>query len=309
MPAARAHHELARRVALVSVAANIIMALGNMIVGAIERSTSVFAAGAEFGADVVAAAMVYAGLLVASKPADHDHPYGHGRAETLTGLLVGIILVLAGVWICWHSLLNYSLKHPPPSANAAWPLVAAIACKGALMTVKFRVGRRIRSISLISDGWNDAVDILSGSSALVALGLTLYRPEKFLAADHFGGFAVGMVVVSIGVRVCRDSSLELMDTMPPPELMSAIRASALRVEGALGVEKCWARKTGLQYHVDLHLEVDPHMTVADSHGVAERVRHQVRRDVSSVADVLVHVEPSPLPAQNLSKTASPPAQT
>lgn len=292
-PVSLAPDALARRVALVSVVANVLLSVGNMIVGLLEHSTSVFAAGAEFGADVVAAALVYTGLKMAFKPADQDHPYGHGRAETLTGLLVGFILVLAGIGICWHSLRNYSLQHAPPSVSAVWPLLIAMIFKSMLMTAKFRIGRRIRSVALVSDGWNDAVDILSGGAALTALGLTLYIPEKFLAADHFGGFAVGLIVIGIGLRVGRDTSLDLMDTMPPPELMSAIRSAALRVEGALGVEKCWARKTGFQYHVDLHLEVDPRMSVAESHGIAERVRHQVRRDVPSVADVLVHVEPSP----------------
>lgn len=292
-PVSLAPDALARRVALVSVVANVVLSVGNMIVGYLGRSTSVFAAGAEFGADVVAAALVYTGLKIASKPADHDHPYGHGRAETLTGLLVGIILVLAGIGICWHSLRNYSLQHAPPSVSAVWPLLIAMIFKSVMMTAKFRIGRRIRSMALVSDGWNDAVDILSGGAALIALGLTLYLPEKFLAADHFGGFAVGLIVVGIGLRVGRDTSLELMDTMPPPELMSAIRSAALRVEDAVGVEKCWARKTGFQYHVGLHLEVDSRMSVAESHGVAERVRHQIRREVPSVADVLVHVEPSP----------------
>ncbi len=286
---------LARRVAMVSVAVNVLLSTGNMTIGLLERSTSVFAAGAEFGADVIAAALVYTGLRVASKPADDDHPYGHGRAETLTGLLVGIILVLAGIGICWHSLRNYSLQHPPPSARAIWPLLIAMTFKSVMMTAKFRIGRRIHSMALVSDGWNDAVDILSAVAALTALGLTLYWPEEFLAADHFGGFAVGLIVVGIGLRVGRDTSLELMDTMPPPELMNAIRSAALRVEGAIAVEKCWARKTGFRYHVDLHLEVDPRMSVAESHGVAERVRHQVRREVPSVADVLVHVEPAPAP--------------
>ena len=164
---------------------------------------------------------------------------------------MGIILVLAGIGICWQSLRNYGLQHLPPSVNAVWPLLIAIVIKSVLMSTKFRIGRRIRSMALVSDGWNDAVDILSGGAALTALGLTLYIPEKFLAADHFGGFAVGLIVVGIGLHVGRDTSLELLDTMPPPELLNAIRSAALRVVRAMAVEKRWARKTGFQYHVGL----------------------------------------------------------
>ena len=86
--------------------------------------------------------------------------------------------------------------------------------------------------------------------------MTIYDPSRFLTADHYGGFAVGLVVVYSGLRVARDASLQLMDTMPDPALMEQIRAVAMTVPNVRGVEKCFARKTGLQYHVDLHLEVD-----------------------------------------------------
>jgi divalent metal cation (Fe/Co/Zn/Cd) transporter len=103
---------------------------------------------------------------------------------------------------------------------------------------------------------------------------------------------VGIVVVATGVRVMRDASLELVDTMPPEALRITARAAAARVPGVLGVEKLFARKTGLQYHVDLHIEVDPAMTVRASHEVAARVRATLREQLPWVADVLVHVEPA-----------------
>jgi divalent metal cation (Fe/Co/Zn/Cd) transporter len=100
-------------------------------------------------------------------------------------------------------------------------------------------------------------------------------------------------VILTGLRVTRDTALQLMDTMPSERMMRTIRNVAQQVAGVEGVEKCFARKTGLQYHVDLHLEVDPDITVRSSHDIAEQVRNRIRRDVAWVADVLVHVEPSP----------------
>jgi divalent metal cation (Fe/Co/Zn/Cd) transporter len=132
---------------------------------------------------------------------------------------------------------------------------------------------------------------LSGTTALVALGLTVIDPRKFVAADHLGGCAVGAIVMFLGIRVVRDTTLLLMDTMPDPAALDRIRQVALTVPGALGVEKCFARKTGLQWHVDLHLEVDPGMSVYDSHELATKVRDRVRERLDWVADVLVHVEP------------------
>lgn len=282
---------LGRRIAVASIVANILLASGNIAIGWLAGSTSAVAAGVEFGADAVAAGLVYAGFIIAGRPADLDHPYGHGRAETIVGLVLGMLLVVTGIGISSQSLHNYRLQHPPPAVLAVWPLVLSILIKSLLMGTKFRYGRKIRSAALVADGWNDSVDILSAGAALVALGLTLYDPARFLPADHFGGFAVGLVVAATGLGVARNASLGLMDTMAPADMIKAIRVSAHQVEGVKGIEKCWARKTGLRYHVDLHLEVDRQLSVAAGHSIAQRVRQQIRRELPEVADVLVHVEP------------------
>jgi len=145
----------------------------------------------------------------------------------------------------------------------------------------------------MADATNDGIDVVSGLAALIALSLTLASPVRFLRADHYGAFVVGLIVIFTGARVVRDSGLQLMDTMPDARLMRLIREVAGSVPGVDGVEKCYARKTGLKYHVDLHLEVDPEMTVRDSHDIAQRVREKIREQLHWVADVLVHVEPAP----------------
>jgi len=160
-----------------------------------------------------------------------------------------------------------------------------------MSVAKFRVGRRIGSASLIADAWNDSVDVLSAGAALCALGLTEYDASRFLAADHYGGFVVGLFVIYTGLRVLRETCPDLIDTMPAAELIARIKATALQVQGVQGIEKCHARKTGLQHHVDLHVEVDPRITVAESHEIATEVRIHLRRAIPEVADVLVHIEP------------------
>jgi cation diffusion facilitator family transporter len=137
------------------------------------------------------------------------------------------------------------------------------------------------------------VDLLSALSAMGAVALTLYDPSRFLAADHYGGFAVGVIVVVTGIRVVRDTSMELTDTAPAAGLLQEIRSQAMRVPKVEAVEKCFARKTGLQYHVDLHIEVAPEMTVAESHYIAHKVQDHVLRTIPSIGGVLVHIEPTP----------------
>jgi cation diffusion facilitator family transporter len=143
----------------------------------------------------------------------------------------------------------------------------------------------------VADAWHDGIEIASGVVALFALALTLYDPKHFSAADHWGGFAVGLVVFFTALHVVRDTSNELMDAMPSRQRIERIRNVALTASGVKGVEKIYARNTGLQYHVELHLEVDPQMTVQDSHDLATRTRFLIRDQLDWVADVVVHVEP------------------
>lgn len=284
-------HRLARRLAAASVIASALLAVTKIVIGLIAHSTSVVADGLESAGDVMASAVVLFGIIVAARPPDANHPYGHGRFEILAGLVVGIILAAGGTGISLRSLDRLHEFHPPPAVYAVWPLIGSIGLKSLMSALKFRYGRRLQSSSLVADAANDLVDILSGTTALLAVGLTLYDPQRFLAADHYGGAAVGLIVIFTGLRVVYDTTLQLMDTMPDPASMEQIRRVALAVPGVLGVEKCFARKTGFQHHVDLHLEVDPDMTVRESHEIATRVRFAIKEQLAWIADVLVHVEP------------------
>ena len=285
-------YHTARRVTRAGIAVSGVLACSNIGIGFVESSTSVVATGFEFAGDVLASSIVLIGMGVAARPADQNHPYGHGRFETLAAFVVGVILAVAGLTICYQSLQEVGARHPPPGAGSVATLVGAIVLRGIMSSVKFRVGRRLRSSALVADAWNDAVDILSAFAALTAVALATYDPIRFLAADHYGGFVVGIVIVITGIRVVRDASLELVDTMPESDLTSEILGTAKSVAGVEGIDKVFARKSGLQYHVDLHIEVDPTLTVAASHAIAGRVRATLKHRLPWVADVLVHVEPS-----------------
>lgn len=282
----------ARRLAILGMVVSGLLALIKIAAGWRARSASVLADGFESAADVFASGLVLVGLILAARPPDHDHPYGHGRVETLTGLVLGFFLFAAGVLIAWHGVTG-AADAVVPAPWAVIPLVISILAKGGLVAVKYRHGKSIGSSSLLADAANDAIDMLSSLVALVALSLTLRMPGVFLRADHYGAFLVGVIVIATSVRIVLDASLHLMDTMPSDDMMAHIRQTASLVPGVRGIEKCFARKTGLKYHVDLHLEVDPDISVRASHEIAVQVRQHVRREIAWVADVLVHVEPWP----------------
>jgi cation diffusion facilitator family transporter len=284
-----APERIAARVALLGLAVSAGLAAIKIAVGLAAHSVAVVSDGLESAADFFTSGLVWVGLSVAAKPADRDHPYGHGRFEILTGLAMGMLLVAVGAAICLRSVEERYERHVP-ALFAVWPLVGSIAVKAAMSALKMRVGRRTRSAALTADAWHDLVDLCSGGIALSAVLLSILFPD-LQAADHYGGFAIGLIVIFLGLRVARETTLQLMDTMPDDAQMDQIRAVALEVPGALAIEKCFARKTGLRYHVDLHLEVDPSMTVMASHDIAHSVRLQIIGQLDWVADVLVHVEP------------------
>jgi cation diffusion facilitator family transporter len=285
-----------RRIAITSMLISAGLAAAKITIGLRASSTATVSDGIESAGDVLASGLVLLGLIIAAKPPDAEHPYGHGRLETLSALAVGMLLAATGVLIAFESLhLAHDSNHVPAS-YAIWPLIASIVIKAVLSASKRMYGRKIQSSGLIADAWNDTVDVLSGITALAGLGITLFDPVKFSAADHIGGSLVGLIVIFLGIRVVRDNVFQLMDTMPDPEAMNRIRYVGLSVPGVLGIEKCFARKTGLKWHVDLHLEVDPAMSVYDSHEIATQVKEKIRGEIDWVADVLVHVEPHMLAA-------------
>jgi cation diffusion facilitator family transporter len=282
-----------RVVAAAGIVASMLLAVANIFVGLASESRSVLATGIEFSGDVLASSLILISIIVASKPADDQHPYGHGRVETLGAFVLGLILIVAGLGVSWASLHGIAERHSPPGTMAIVALLFAIVLRAVMATIKFRVGRRESSAALLADAWNDSVDILAATTALIAVGLAMYD-TRFLAADHYGGAVVGIIVAITGIRVLRDASLELMDTMPDAEKIEEIKRVAMEVDGVWGVDKTFARKTGFTYHVDLHIEVDPALTVAASHQIAGHVRSLVRARLRWVADVLVHVEPGSL---------------
>jgi cation diffusion facilitator family transporter len=282
---------MAKRVTAIGMAVSGSLSITKLIVGWLAHSTAVFADGLENMGDLFGSGLVLYALYVASKPPDKEHPYGHGRSETIAGLAVGFLLAASGILICYESMRRLQTLAEIPHFYAILPMVASIVVKSGLTIGKLSYGKQLGSAALRADAWHDGVEIVSGLVALCGLGLTLFDPTRFAAADHWGGFAVGLIVLLTAFHVVRDTSDELMDAMPNDERIELIRQVAVSLPGVLGVEKTFARKTGLQYHVELHLEVDPQMTVLASHDLATATRFAIREKLDWVADVVIHVEP------------------
>jgi len=182
--AAETEEVVGRRIALLSMSVGALLAVAKIWIGLNAGSTSVVSDGLEAVGDVLSSGIVYAGLWLASKPPDYEHPYGHGRYETLAGLAIGAMLLLTGAAIFWHGLTSLE-ERGPLAQYALYPLIAAVFIKIALAGTKFRVGKRIASTSLEADGWHDITDLLSTSVALIAvLRLSTRVPSSACGRSH-----------------------------------------------------------------------------------------------------------------------------
>jgi cation diffusion facilitator family transporter len=284
-------YQLARRIAITGLAVSAALAILKITIGLAAGSAATVADGVESAADVFASGLLIFGLTLAARPADSNHPYGHGRFEILTGLAIGVMLCLTGAGISYRSYLHVGQPGEPPQAYAIWPLLISLTAKAALSYYKLRIAKRIRSGALAADGKNDFVDVISGFTALAALGMTLSDPMRFADADAIGGALVGGIVFFLGLQVMWETSKQLVDTMPGDTQLAELRQVAMGVAGVRDVEKILARKTGLRWHVDMHIHVDSLMTVRDSHSLAGKVKSELRAKLNWIEDVLVHIEP------------------
>ena len=190
------------------------LAIVKVVTGLSGHSTAVVADGLESAGDVFSSGFVLLGLTLAARPPDENHPYGHGRIEILTGLLIGLILTAGGALISFHAIERVGRPGEVLAAYVVWPLVASLLARTVMALTKFHFARKLRSAALRADAWNDAMDTVSAIAALIAVGLTLTHPARFPNADRYGGFVVGLIVISAGVRVAYDTAMQLIDTMP-----------------------------------------------------------------------------------------------
>lgn len=286
-------YKYAKRGAWVGIAVKLVLAAGFGAAGVFGRSTSLLAAAADSLGDVLSSAVVLVGLTIAAYLPDREHPYGHGKAEPVAGKVVTIILIMMGLGVLWKSVggLIEEDVHAPPAGFTAYIAAIGVLVHEVLFRYQYRVGKKVGSISLQAAAWNYRSDALASLVALIGVAGAIMGGPRWAFLDHAAGGIIALIILYVGVRLFRQTSLELMDTRLPEDQMANIRAIIENVDGVLGVDLIRARKSGLVIFLDVHIEVDKALTVEAGHRIASGVRERVRTEIPEVADVLVHVEP------------------
>lgn len=279
------------RVTLLGLSVNGALALGKIAAGIAGTSHALIADGVESLADIVSSLVVWRGVVVAAVPADEDHPYGHGKAESLAAAVVASMLLLAAFWIAIQAAHEILRPHSLPAPFTLAVLIVVVVIKEWMFRKVHREGIEIESSAIRSDAWHHRSDAITSLLAGVGITVSLVGGKGYEAADDAAALIAAFVIAWNGWRLLRGAKDELMDIAPEPSVVERIRTCACEVEGVQLVEKCLVRRVGHQFYVDMHIEVDPEMTVTRAHHIAHAVKDSVRAGTPSVRDVLVHVEP------------------
>lgn len=279
-----------QRLSLLGLVVNSALVAVKLATGIVGNSYALIADAVESSLDILSSFIVWRGLRVAAKPADADHPYGHGRAEALAGMIVAVMLAGAAVLVALGAFRELMSPHPPPAWYTLVVLIGVVVVKETMFRVVDRGGREIGSSSLRADSWHHRSDAITSAAAAIGIAIAVIGGEAYSVADEAAALFASGIILFNAFRLGRQPVEELMDTLPP-EVVEQARAVAAGVADVGAVEKVFARKVGLSYLLDMHIEVDPEMTVRESHRVAHDVKDAIRAAMPNVQDVLVHIEP------------------
>jgi cation diffusion facilitator family transporter len=279
------------RATFLGLAANVTLTIAKFLAGVFGHSQALIADAVESLADIFSSIIVWRGLVVAETPPDEDHPYGHGKAEPLAAAIVSAMLLLAAGMIAFHSLKGIIEPREAPSPWTLIILIFVIVMKETLFRFVLRESETVSSSAVETDAWHHRSDAITSAAAFLGISISLIGGKGYEAADNWAAVAAAAVIAWNGWRLLLPAVNELMDRSPDRKLIEKIRAVAGAIPGVDGVEKCFVRKMGFQFFVDMHVEVDPQMTVENSHRIGHEVKDKVRAEIPSVRDVLVHIEP------------------
>jgi len=280
------------RVALFGMVVNLIFAAAKIIGGLLGNAYVLIADGIESALDIAGSLVIWGGLKFAARPPDETHPYGHGKAEPIAAIVVALGVLAAATGLAIESVREILTPHHGPAPFTLAILVVVIVVKEILFRYVSRVGHSVESTAVQTDAWHHRSDALTSAAAFIGISVALIGGEGWQSADDWAALFACAVIAANGYRIARPAFFEIMDTAPRGKFIRSITRTALSVPGVIEVEKCHARKMGLDFYVDLHVGVDGNISVHEGHEIAHRVKSAIQQSDSRIVDVLVHIEPA-----------------
>ena len=275
-----------------SIFGNAALALIKWFAGYFGNSYALIADAIESTSDIFASFLVLFGIKYASRPADENHPYGHGRAEPLITFLVVGFLITSATVIAYESIENIQTPHELPKPWTLIVLGGIIIWKEISYRLVMKRSRETKSSSLAADAWHHRSDAITSVAAFIGITIALTFGEGYEAADDWAAlFASGFILFNC-YKIFRPALGEIMDEHLYDDLTLEIRKSSVKVEGIIDTEKCFIRKAGMKYHLELHAIVDGNISVKEGHLLAHNLEDFLRIEIPELGHILIHIEPN-----------------
>ncbi|HYO25868.1 MAG TPA: cation diffusion facilitator family transporter [Lacipirellulaceae bacterium] len=280
------------RVALAAMGASAVLGAVKVVSGVLGNSYALIADGVESLLDVVSSMAVWGGLKISATDPNHRFPYGYGKAEALAGLVIASGLLLTAAVLAVQSVREIRQPHLTPAAWTLGVLAGVVVAKELLFRKLVRTGGEIGSRAVQNDAWHHRSDALTSLAAAAGITIALWGGQGYESADDWAALAACGVIAFNGWRLLREGLAEMLDAAPAGDTLERVRAAAAAVPGVTGVDDCRARKSGLGWLVDIHIEVDGALPVREGHRIAHDVKDALLGADLGVLDALVHVEPT-----------------
>ncbi|KYG71280.1 cation diffusion facilitator family transporter [Roseivirga ehrenbergii] len=285
------NRQTAINTAIFSAIANAFLAIAKGIAGVFGNSYALIADAIESTTDVFASLLVLFGLRYSTRPADENHPYGHGKAEPLITFIVVGILVISATVIAYESIQHIRTPHKVPEKFTLVVLASIVILKEIFYRFVSKKSDKTKSTSLKADAWHHRSDAITSLLAFIGISIAIYMGEGYETADDWAALIASGFIVYNAFLIFRPALGEIMDEHVYDDLIVDIRKVAETVSGVQGTEKCFVRKTGMSFHVDLHLTVKGEISVKKGHDIAHDVKNAIQNEMPEIADVLIHIEP------------------
>jgi cation diffusion facilitator family transporter len=280
--------------ALVGVVGNVILAGIKWWAGVAGNSKALIADAVHSASDVAGSFAVYIGLRAAKQPPDEDHPYGHGKAESIAAIIVAVLLFLVGIEIGKSSIESFFHPISPPTAIAIYAVIFGIVVKEAMFQYKYRLGKKLKSDALIVNAYEHRSDVYSSVAALIGIGAAMlggvFGIEWLEYGDPVAGVFVSLLVLRMAWKLGAESIHNTLDHVLHDEDTQELRQAVSEVEGVMAINELHAREHGHYLIVDLKVSVDPHITVEEGHRIGKNAKEKLLEN-PDVQDVFIHINP------------------
>lgn len=281
----------ARQTIILSLIGNALLVFVKLITGIIGNSFAMIADSVESAGDVFSSFIIYMGLKFSAKPSDEDHPFGHGKVEPIISFLVVLFLIVSAGVIAFQAFNNLQSPQKMPKPYTLIVLAGIIIYKEAFYQFVKKRSKQTSSTSLKADAWHHRSDAITSLAAFIGIGLALLLGEGYEHLDDWAALVASLIIIVNAYFVFRPALGELLDEQKYDELIDEVREVADEVEGVIDTEKCFIRKFGMRYVVDIHVRVPANLSVVEGHAIGHLVQSTLQDSFPQIEHVFTHVEP------------------